>query len=64
MILLILTKQSRSLKCKSGNFSRDFFKILLDSGYDINTRFEEGITPLRSAAHHGHFEIVKMLVSQ
>ncbi|WP_181280554.1 ankyrin repeat domain-containing protein [Aphanothece hegewaldii] len=37
---------------------------MLDSGYDINTRFEEGITPLRSAAHHGHFEIVKMLVSQ
>ena len=37
-------------------------KELIASGYDVNAIFEDGKTPLISAAHHGHFEIVEMLV--
>ena len=35
---------------------------MINSGYDINSIFEDGITPLISASHYGRFEIVELLV--
>ncbi|MCF4969159.1 ankyrin repeat domain-containing protein [Nostoc sp. CMAA1605] len=37
-------------------------KELIAAGYNVNAIFEDGKTPLISAAHHGHLKIIKILV--
>jgi ankyrin repeat protein len=44
------------------NNNIDDVRGIINSGTDVNSRFEDGITPLIQAAYNGNFEMVKFLV--
>lgn len=44
--------------------SRDYATTLLSAGYDINTRNEDGITPLQAAVRGLHYEVIVFLLGQ
>lgn len=44
--------------------NQDKVEDYINNGYDVNTTFVHGITPLMMAAHQGHTEIVRFLISK